>query len=81
MLTPTNKDLAVSVKRVEIAMDRGTSQLVFVEILTQQDDATRYWFFDVRVNEKIAGDVFKPVGAVGGARGPADATGPASGAP
>ena len=78
MLTPTNKDLAVAVKRVEIAMDRKTSQLRFVELLTAQDDVTRYWFYDVRVNETIAADVFKPVGA---AAGPVDATGPASGAP
>jgi outer membrane lipoprotein-sorting protein len=60
VLTPTNKDLAAAVKRIELAIHRQTSQLVFIEIASQQDDATRYWFFDAHANAALPPDLFKP---------------------
>jgi outer membrane lipoprotein-sorting protein len=62
-LTPTNKDLAKVVKRVAVAIDRSTHHLVFLEILTQQDDHTRYWFYDVKINVELPADIFSPSAA------------------
>jgi outer membrane lipoprotein-sorting protein len=75
VLTPTNKDLAKAVKTVTVAIDRTSHHLLFIEILTAQDDATRYWFYDVKDNLSLPADVFVPTAA------PAAATAPASDKP
>ncbi|HUO07458.1 MAG TPA: outer-membrane lipoprotein carrier protein LolA [Phycisphaerae bacterium] len=62
ILTPSNKDLAKSVKRVTLGIDRTQHTLHYIEILTQQDDATKYWFFDVKANAELPPGVFKPDG-------------------
>ncbi|MGN6370609.1 MAG: LolA family protein [Phycisphaerae bacterium] len=62
ILTTANKDLAKAVKQVTIAVDRAAHTLRFVEILTQQGDATRYWFYDVHTNVTLPADIFKPDG-------------------
>ncbi len=62
VLAPTNKDLVKAVKRVTIAVDRGLHTLRYVEIITQQADSTRYWFYDVHTNVMLPADVFKPDG-------------------
>ncbi len=59
ILTPTNADLAKSVKSVTLALDRQTNFLRYIQILTQQDDVTRYWFLDVKGNAALPADVFK----------------------
>jgi outer membrane lipoprotein-sorting protein len=59
VLTPTNADLAKAVKRVTLALDEKTNVLRYIEIVTQQDDATRYWFFDVKLNADLPVNVFK----------------------
>jgi outer membrane lipoprotein-sorting protein len=59
VLTPTNADLAKAVKTVTLALDRKTNVLRYIEILTQQDDATRYWFFDVKLNVDLPAGVLK----------------------
>jgi outer membrane lipoprotein-sorting protein len=59
-LTPVDKDLLVAVKRVTLALDTQTHGLTYVEIVTQQEDVVRYWFFEVQVNTAVAADVFKP---------------------
>jgi outer membrane lipoprotein-sorting protein len=60
VLTPTDKDLRKAVKRVTLSIDAKTHHLLFIEIVTQQDDTTRYWFYDVKTNAKLAADVFVP---------------------
>ena len=62
VLTATNKDLAKAVKQVTIAVDRAAHTLRYVEIVTQQGDSTRYWFYDVRTNAPLPPNVFKPDG-------------------
>jgi outer membrane lipoprotein-sorting protein len=62
VLTPSNKDLAKSVKRITLAIDRTQHTLHYIEILTQQDDSTKYWFHDVKTNAELPLDVFKPDG-------------------
>ena len=64
LLTPTNKDLAKAVKQVTLALDSTSHYLYFIEITTQQDDITRYWFVDVQTNSPLPTDVFKPDGAL-----------------
>jgi hypothetical protein len=80
VLTPVNKDLAIAVKRVTVAMvagegDKRISRLAFLEIVTAQDDVTRYWFFGGQVNAALPADVFKPAG------GPPPVAVPADGKP
>jgi len=66
-LTPVNKDLAAAVKDIRVAMEKQSSKLMFIEIVTPQGDVTRYWFTDVRLNGQLPADVFKPTaGRVGG---------------
>ena len=62
VLTPTNKDLVKAVKQVTIAIDRGLHTLRYVEIVTQQGDSTRYWFYDVHTDVTLPADVFKADG-------------------
>jgi hypothetical protein len=69
VLTPVNKDLAVAVKRVRVGMVGGAvvtgkkpSRLAYCEIVTAQDDVTRYWFFDGKVNAALPADEFRPEG-------------------
>jgi outer membrane lipoprotein-sorting protein len=79
VLTPMNKDLLKAVKRITVAIDAQSHHLVFLEILTAQDDATRYWFYDVKDNPSLESDVFSPkdetamqgagAGGGGGSRG------------
>jgi outer membrane lipoprotein-sorting protein len=72
VLTPTNKDLAKVLKQVTLATDHKSHHLQFIEILTQQDDATRYWFYDVKTNVDLPADVFTPTaGMVRDAASPA----------
>jgi outer membrane lipoprotein-sorting protein len=59
VLTPTNVDLAKAVKRVTLAVDQKTNVLRYIEIVTAQNDATRYWFFDVKLNGELPAGVFK----------------------
>lgn len=59
LLTPTNADLAKAVKGVTLAVDRQSHALRFIEIRTQQEDVTRYWFSDVKTNVPLPDDVFK----------------------
>jgi outer membrane lipoprotein-sorting protein len=60
VLTPTNPDLAKVVKTITLALDHQTNVLRYIEILTQQADATRYWFFDVKLNANLPPNIFKP---------------------
>lgn len=60
ILTPTNKDLAIAIKSIEIAMDRASHKLLSIQVTTAQDDATRYWFYDVQLNPNLPADTFKP---------------------
>jgi outer membrane lipoprotein-sorting protein len=61
-LTPVQADLAKAVKHIDIAVDHDSPRLVFLEIVTNQDDQTRYWFYAPRVNAALAPDLFKPKG-------------------
>ena len=67
MLSPGARWLRISVrmKRVTVGMvgageGKGTSKLTYIEIITVQDDVTRYWFFDGKVNGELPAEVFKP---------------------
>ena len=77
VLTPTDKDLAKSVKQITLAIDRpapgggGGHHLRFIEILTQQNDATRYWFYDVKDNAKLPADILTPTAGDPAASAPA----------
>jgi outer membrane lipoprotein-sorting protein len=75
-LTPTNKDLLKAVKKITLAIDQKSHHLLFIEILTQQDDVTRYWFFNVRTNADLPNDIFSPNTAP-----PAPASAPAGNKP
>ena len=65
VLTPTNKDLAVAVKSITLAMTepaaKEPSKLIYIEITTAQDDQTRYWFYDGQINTQLPADIFQPV--------------------
>jgi outer membrane lipoprotein-sorting protein len=63
VLTPTNKDLAIAVKSIEVSLDRSTHQLLSIQITTAQDDVTRYWFHNVQLNAALAADIFQPAKA------------------
>ena len=63
LLTPTNADLAKAVKRITLGLDRKTGTLVYLEILTEQEDATRYWFGDVQTNGELPAGIFEPKNA------------------
>jgi outer membrane lipoprotein-sorting protein len=60
VLTPSNKDLAVALKSIELVIDRPSHKLLSIAITTAQDDVTRYWFYDVQLNPTIPADTFKP---------------------
>ncbi|MCL2646831.1 MAG: outer membrane lipoprotein carrier protein LolA [Phycisphaerales bacterium] len=59
-LTPTNKDLLRVVKQITFAVDRASHHLLFLQMSTQQDDATRYWFYDIKANVQFPADAFVP---------------------
>ncbi|HVS72087.1 MAG TPA: outer membrane lipoprotein carrier protein LolA [Phycisphaerae bacterium] len=59
VLTPTNEDLAKAVKKITLAVDRGTGGLEYISIETEQGDVTRYWFGDVERNGELPKDVFE----------------------
>ena len=62
ILAPKNKDLAVAVKQVTLAIDRTTHHLRFLEVETRQGDVTRYWFHDVKTDVPLPAEVFQPRG-------------------
>ena len=49
-----------AVKKIIISIEKESHHLQFIEILTQQDDATRYWFYDVKTNVELPADIFTP---------------------
>lgn len=59
-LTPTNKDLAKSVKQIRIVFDPAAATLRFIEIVTEQGDMTRYWFTGVQKNAALPVGIFEP---------------------
>jgi outer membrane lipoprotein-sorting protein len=59
-LTPTNKDLLKAIKKITLAVDKKSHILLFLEILTQQDDTTRYWFYNVQTNKPLPENIFSP---------------------
>ncbi|HVX84872.1 MAG TPA: hypothetical protein VH253_08660 [Phycisphaerae bacterium] len=59
VLTPTNEDLAKAVKKITLALDRGTGGLMYIAIETAQGDVTRYWFGDVERNGELPKGVFE----------------------
>jgi outer membrane lipoprotein-sorting protein len=60
LLTPTNKDLAKAVKQITLSVDRTAGTLLYIEIITQQDDATRYWFGNVDKNAQLPAGIIEP---------------------
>jgi outer membrane lipoprotein-sorting protein len=59
-LTPANKDLAKAVKQITLTLDRAAGTLLYIEIITTQDDTTRYWFTDVTKNALLPEGIFEP---------------------